>query len=67
MEANRDDHEIEQDDQLAEYEENDRDDASDATSLDIPIDQWEHENAGLLNQDQYGFGLEDDIDLDDTR
>eukprot|EP00971_Amphidinium_carterae_P085633 1694486-Amphidinium_carterae.1 len=65
MEAN---HEPEHDDDHeAEYDDGADDNASDATSLDIPLDQWEHENAGLLNQDQYGFGLEDDVDLDDTR
>eukprot|EP00971_Amphidinium_carterae_P086951 1720496-Amphidinium_carterae.1 len=31
------------------------------------VDQWEHENADVLNQDEYGFGLEQDIDDDDIR
>eukprot|EP00971_Amphidinium_carterae_P293414 5825472-Amphidinium_carterae.1 len=29
------------------------------------IDQWEQRNAEVLNQDDYGFGLEEVPDMDD--
>eukprot|EP00971_Amphidinium_carterae_P109302 2164202-Amphidinium_carterae.2 len=50
---------------LSEYEERDPD-AESSTTIP-PVDQWEHENANVLNSDEYGFGLDHDIDADDTR
>eukprot|EP00971_Amphidinium_carterae_P050001 985491-Amphidinium_carterae.2 len=50
----------------ADNEEGDAD--RDATFVpDVPIDQWEHENAAILKQNSYGFGLIDDLEFDDTK
>eukprot|EP00971_Amphidinium_carterae_P070381 1392065-Amphidinium_carterae.1 len=48
---------------LAEYD-GGNSDADSGTTIP-PVDQWIHENA--LNQDEYGFSLEQDIDDDDIR
>eukprot|EP00971_Amphidinium_carterae_P233088 4626522-Amphidinium_carterae.1 len=42
-------------------------DAESGTTTIPPVDQWIHENADVLNQDKYGFGLEQNIDDDDIR
>eukprot|EP00971_Amphidinium_carterae_P028269 556710-Amphidinium_carterae.1 len=53
---------VAREDQEAEYENHDDDDASQAT--DMSFDQWEQRNAEALNSDEFGFGLEDDRDID---
>eukprot|EP00971_Amphidinium_carterae_P249171 4946038-Amphidinium_carterae.1 len=62
------DQDVAHDDHVAEYAKDGTDNDSDATPLsDVPLDQWEHENANVFNQDEYGFGFENDIDLADMR
>eukprot|EP00971_Amphidinium_carterae_P248543 4934012-Amphidinium_carterae.2 len=53
------------DEPLTEHEKGDLD-AESGTTIP-PVDQWVYENADVLNQDEYGFGLEHDIEDDDTR
>eukprot|EP00971_Amphidinium_carterae_P297586 5912359-Amphidinium_carterae.1 len=55
--------ELQEDEREAEYEEREDDQESQATSLSF--DQWELQNAELLNQDEYGFGLDEVPDMDD--
>eukprot|EP00971_Amphidinium_carterae_P267496 5306293-Amphidinium_carterae.1 len=49
-------------DQNAEYEDDD-DGGSQAT--DMSFDHWQERNAEALNSDEFGFGLEDDRDIDE--
>eukprot|EP00971_Amphidinium_carterae_P279801 5554343-Amphidinium_carterae.1 len=41
------------------------DDVSETTTLSF--EQWEQRNADILNGDEYGVGLENDLDIDDDQ
>eukprot|EP00971_Amphidinium_carterae_P250934 4981427-Amphidinium_carterae.1 len=49
-------------DQDAEYED---DDNGGSQATDMSFDQWQERNAEALNSDEFGFGLEDDRDIDE--